>query len=165
MNPTKIRHLLPALVAVLAVAIAGCGSGDDSGDDATVSAAKAELITQADALCTKSAQQLNAAVEKRLKQIGNRDLNNKDIVAIFTDITLPGLEKLYDQIGELQPPPEDAEQFQEILDAADQAIKEGEADPEKLAVLSGDKTPFDRANQLQQEFGFKVCGAADAGGE
>lgn len=157
MTPTNAMRLLAAaLAATASIVIAGCGSDDDG--DSTISDARAELIAEADALCAQSSKEIDAAVQKRLRQIGDDDLENKDLVAIFSEITLPALEDLYTQLGELQPAPEDAEQYEQIIDAAEKAVRESEADPEKLVVLSGDETPFDEPNRLQREFGFKVCG-------
>ena len=83
------------------------------------------------------------------------------MTAIITEITLPAVEDLYAQIGELEPPADDADEVDAILAAADQAVADAKADPKALAVITGGATPFDELNQLERDFGFEVCGAPE----
>jgi hypothetical protein len=156
---TKNR-IIPALLASIAVLlIAGCG-GDS--DQSTTSDAKAQFIAAGDEICTQSGAESNAGTQKELDSLGNKEITSKQLTALFTEVTIPSIEKLYKRIGELTPPPEDADDVKAILAAADQAIKKSKADPDLLASPTGGSTPFDEVNQLEQEFGFKVCGASDA---
>jgi hypothetical protein len=155
---TKNR-IIPALFASIAVLlIAGCG-GDS--DQSTTSEAKAQFIATADHICAQSGAETDAAVQKRVDSLGNKEITSKQLTALFTEVTIPSIENLYKQISELTPPPEDADNVKAILAAADQAIKKSKADPDLLASPEGGATPFDEVNQLEQEFGFKVCGASD----
>lgn len=173
----KDLHLTPrngfratlAAAAAAALIAAGCGSSDDTSStsststtstSADVSAARADLISKGDELCTQVGQQISAAVDKRVDQIGE-NVQNKDLVQIFSDITIPGTGKLYDELAKLKPAPEDADDYQAIIDAGQKAVAKAKADPESLAVIQGKGTPFDGVNQLEQQFGFKVCGAPD----
>ena len=152
------RRATGALGAALAaLTIAGCGgSGDEAGSDA-----KAGFIAAADRLCTESGAATDAAVQKRVAKLKTDSLSTKQLTAVLSEVTLPAIEELYQRIGELEPPPDDAAEVDAILAAADQAVKAAEADPEALVVLTGGETPFDELNQLERDFGFEVCGAPD----
>lgn len=142
----------------------GCGGGDDDESTASepmTSGSRAELIAQADALCTESGDRINAAVQERIQMLDTSDPSNEQLTKIFADITVPELEKLYDEIGQLEPSAEDAADFQAIIDAADEAVAEVKKNPGDLVVFSGEETPFDEVNALQQDFGFQVCGGGE----
>lgn len=161
MNPIDLsQNIVLAVAAAALLATAGCGS---SGDDSTGDDARAAFIAEADELCTQSAKSTSSAVDKRLKNLdlGESGISNEQLEAIFTEITLPASERLFEKIGDLSPPPDDEEEIDAIVKAGTEAVKESEADPEKLAVPIGAGTPFDEVNRLEQKYGFEVCGAAD----
>ena len=153
------NRFIPALLAGVALLlIAGCGG---SSDQSTTSEARAQFIAAADQLCAQSGAETDAATQERVASLGGKEITSKQLTALFTEVTIPSIEKLYKKVGELTPPPEDADDVQAILTAADKAIKQSKADPDKLASPTDGSTPFDEVNQLEQQFGFKVCGAAD----
>lgn len=159
MTNTGNRFTLALLAGLAVLLIAGCGG---SSDGSTTSDAKAQFIAAADELCTQSGAETDAAVQKELASLGGKEITSKQLTALFTEVTIPSIEDLYEKIGELTPPPDDADDVKAILAAADQAIKKFKADPDALASPTGGSTPFDEANRLEQEFGFKVCGASDS---
>lgn len=150
--------VLAGVLLATATIAAGCG-GDGDDTDTTVSPERADFIAKADKLCTEAGDEMNAAVEKRL---GKGVVPDDAVIEVYKDITIPGLQDLFDQIGELTPPPGEEEQVQEILDAADDALDAARDNPADLARLPGDDNPFDSVNELEQAYGFKVCGAVQA---
>lgn len=160
--PNGNRRVTGAFVTALAaLAIAGCGDSDDGSSTSSGSDAKAQFIAAADQLCAESGASTDAAVQKRIAKLKTDSLSSEQVTVIITEVTLPAAKELYEQIGELEPPPDDAADVDAILAAADQAVKEAEADPGALAVITGGETPFDELNQLERDFGLEVCGALE----
>lgn len=149
-------------VAALATAIiaAGCG-GDDGSTTETISDAKAEFIAAGDQICTDIGEQTNAAVQKKLQIDSDKPqiATDNQVVEIYRDITIPYLVKLFDQLAALDPPPGDEDEIQAILDSADDAIAKAKKDPAIIAKTPEEGNPFDESNELEQAYGFKVCGA------
>jgi len=165
------RKVLAGIAAaVLLTGAAGCGDDSDEPAPATSTAAesdslsKEEYIAAADGICTETSEAVNAEIESRFPADEGASASEEGLVAFFTEVTLPELRGQFDQIAALPPPAGDEEAVGAILDEADQAISESEANPELLLVLQGASTPFDEVNRLSQEFGFEVCGAAEADG-
>ena len=84
------------------------------------------------------------------------------MIDIFKEVTIPELERMFDQIGELTPPPGDEQQIEEILDAGEQAIREAKENPKDLAKPAGQGIPFDEVKGVEQEYGSEVCGGGNA---
>lgn len=147
---------LALLAASAGLITAGCGGDGDSAD----ADAKAEFIASADQICTEAGNRIDAQAEKRQRRYGE-DLATGDYVAkLYSEVTIPELQRMFDQIAELTPPPGSEQQVDEIIDAANAALSEGEKNPKILAKTAGQGNPFDEVNALEQEFGFQVCGAA-----
>ena len=162
----RLATLLP--LAALLAAAAGCGGGG-GGERLT----KAELITQADALCT-SYDARAKPIEERFPNVDPTSAEtSEDDLRKFAD-PLHELHDLYsDEVGELRDlnPPEADEDLwdsaldnlQETLDALnDFADAAGDADREGIreAIDAGQKSS-DAADKIAQDYGFKVCGADD----
>lgn len=148
-------------IAALALIAAGCGDSDDEAPESSAGTeSKAAFIAAADAICSDTATEVNAEVRKRF-QGATAAPTNEDLVAFFTKVTLPALQTQIDEIAALPPPAGEEERVQAIVDAGNSAIAKSEEDPQVLLVPQGSPTPFDEVNGLTQDFGFKVCGAAD----
>lgn len=161
------RVLAGIAAAVLLTGAAGCGDDSDEPAPATSTAvesdslSKEEYIAAADGICTETSEAVNAEVESRFPADEGATPNEEELVAFFTEVTLPELRGQIAQIAALPPPAGEEEAVQAILAEADKAISESEADPDLLLVLEGEGTPFDEVNRLSQEFGFEVCGSAE----
>jgi hypothetical protein len=155
-----IELLAPALAA-LALTAAGCGDSDDTtggSSDGGEATTRADFIAAADEICSSTAADINAEISARFP---DGQAQEEELAEVVTEVTLPALESQYEQIGALPVPEGDEEAVDEFLAAADEAIAETEENPEVLLTLRGAETPFDRTNELQQEFGLKVCGAPE----
>lgn len=150
-----------AAIAALALIGAGCGdSEDESSESSTDAESRAEFIAAADAICTDTATEVDVVVRKRFEG-ATAAPTNEDLVAFFTEVTLPALQTQFDEIAALPPPAGEEERVQAIVDAGNSAIAESEEDPQTLLVPQGSSTPFDEVSGLAQDFGLQVCGAAD----
>lgn len=165
MRFSQLTHAKTALAVACAALLftAGCGDSDDETTSETTSAVsseRAEFIAAADQICSDTGARLAAEVQEALPKDLN-DAPRKELLAIFTDVTLPGLEQQYEEIAALPVPEGDEEEVEAILAEAESAIAESKQDPLQLLVLSGEATPFDELNQLEVEYGLQVCGAPD----
>lgn len=152
--------VLAAAAVASAVLAVGCGGGDD--EDSTASDAQADFIAQADQICSEASARINAEAEKRQQEAGSDVGSGRDVIDLYTEVTIPELKRMFDQIGELTPPPGDEEQVEQILDAADEALREANQKPASLAKPGGQGNPFDEVNGLEQDYGFEVCGGGNA---
>ncbi len=147
-----------ALAAVLLVALAGCGGDDEASTTETTT--KAGFIAAADQICTETGAKISAEAQERFPD-GLAPGEGDAIEQFFAEVTIPALKAQYEQIGELTPPEGEEDEVEAIVEAGNAAVAKAEKDPASLAVLTGFKTPFDEVGELQRDFGFEVCGAAD----
>ena len=160
MNSRKLLTAPLALAAGLTIALSGCG---DDGDTSTTSEGpptKAEFVATVDEICTQTGATVNAEAQTRFPD-GVAPGGGDEITKFFAEVTIPALADQYEQVGELTPPEGDEEEVAAIVEAGNEAVAEAEENPDSLNVLKGAKTPFDEVGELEREYGFKVCGAAD----
>jgi hypothetical protein len=143
-----------AWIALLAATftIAGCGGG--GGDRLS----RAEFISQADAVCEE--------YEAKLDALGTPQ--NAEQLADFADKALPIAQDGREELGELRPPEELQETYDDWLEQGDRAIEIVEDLRE--AAEDGDTAEIQRiaqeaeaadaeANRLAAQIGFEQCGA------
>lgn len=162
MRPTRHLTLALSLLALLALAIAGCGGGGDETTDATAqettaaapSLTKAALITQGDAICAET----NAAIGSVGSSAADASSQTSQVAGLYT-----GMVSNLEQLGE---PKEDAAEYANFLEAAEQLARvEGEiklaAEREDTAALGEAATeaaPLLEEFQTQASiFGFEEC--------
>jgi hypothetical protein len=146
----RIPKALTAAVALAALAIAGCGGGDDetteparTSAEPTPALSKAELISQGDAICAE----VNAAVGA----IGASQAEVPDQITQVSDLYIGMVES----IKNLGAPQDDASGYPKFILAAEELSKvEGEA---KLAAEREDTAALGevatRAAPILEEFG------------
>jgi hypothetical protein len=159
-----------ALVLASGLIAAGCGDDDDEAttsattttttDSATgatgaeVSEERAALIEEADAICAEGDEAIDSEAQEVFGD-SNQEPPADEQEAFVEDTVIPNIQDQLDQLSELDPPEEDAEEFQSIIDNAQAALDELADDPS--ALTSGDD-PFADVNQQAQEFGLTACG-------
>jgi len=147
-----------AAAAVLAALVAGCGGGDETTDE-TVTLTKVEFIKQGDAICQAGNKEIEEGFEKFAEENDlpeNKEPSKEQGVELVETVLLPSIEQQGEELRELGAPEGDEEQIDEMLTSLEDAVAEGEDDPESL--FSGDTDPFGDANQQAEDYGFKVCG-------
>jgi hypothetical protein len=160
--------IIAALVcAAFALAVAGCGGGDDSSTtSSTIAGAsgasgvsgaaltKDQFVQQADQICKTS----NQAVDQAANQLfGGQKPTDQQVTQFTTTTLVPAIQGEIDGITALTPPAGDEDEIQAILDAVSGAVDKITADP-SLVLASNNNGPFAEADQLAQAYGLKVCG-------
>jgi hypothetical protein len=152
----------PAMIAICAVAGAGCGGSGDGGSNPPLTSAgtavsKRQFIAQADAACKK--------FDDRLKELA-RAKTFDDVARGYRESAREARE-LYDDFRAIPKPVRDEQiltRYQKVLNdsistteqAAD-AIKG--SDDKRLRALAAEAGRLRRENtRIAQRYGFQVCG-------
>lgn len=136
------------LVVTLSLGLAACGSSDDSDD--TLS--NADLISQADAICSKYD-------EKLVTLTNDSGLDNssskQEVTAFVSDSIIPLYEDQIDELTALKPNEDDADTYNDIIDTLTSEVQTVKDDP--AAAIEVDN-PFQGASDKATAFGMKECG-------
>jgi len=154
------KALLVAIAALVALAalVAGCGGGDDTTDE-TVTLTKTEFIKQGDAICKEGNKEISKGFEEYAEENDlpeNKEPSTEQGIEITETVILPNIQQQAEEIRELGAPEGDEDQVDELLTSLEDAVAEGEDDPELL--FKGNTDPFAEVNELASDYGFKVCG-------
>jgi hypothetical protein len=164
-----MRKTLMVLVAVgvgAALVAAGCGGNDDDDTSATTATtgaagdeplSKEQFILSADQICARGDQEIEKAAGEVFQQ--GQQPSREEQEQFITDTVLPNVQQQIDGIRALPAPEGDEDQVTAILDAAQEAIDTGEADPAALTGQGADD-PFAEANKLAEDYGLKSCGSS-----
>ena len=148
----KLRSLVlaGAIMALVALAVAGCGS------DSSSSLTKAEMIKQGDAIC-KKADERQAANFKKYVAKKSQPGGKAGEEELIRTVGLPPLQEEVTELAELEAPSGDEVEVEAIIKAIEEGIEEGEEDPAAiLETTAGSK--FAEAEKLASAYGFKNCG-------
>jgi hypothetical protein len=153
---TRNVFLTLAGAAAVGLIAAGCGGGNDdasspTGTEASAALSRAEFISQADAICKASGDEIDAAGQALGKSPTGAELD-----AFTTDTVVPGIQSQLDQVGQLNPPEADQATIDSILASAQSVLDQVKADPGELRT---NQDPFADVNKQTQAYGFKECGA------
>lgn len=159
------KWLIASIFGALAVGlIAGCGSGG-GGSTSTSSAGGSEVtsssvtktayIVQADAVCKKTELKIEAELNEYLKKHKSPEgLSTPSTKAAATEfILLPAFKIELKELEALGVPSGDEETISVILDKA----HEGVAEIEKGVKTANRPPALEKANELSDAYGFKVC--------
>lgn len=147
-------HLFAAPLVGIALILAGCGGSDDKG------LSKADYVTQADAICTKAAAQLDKDSQAAVQALGTDSPTDEQLATIAKDVAVPNLEKQLGDLKALDAPKDDKDTLDALYTDLDGAIAKVKADPTTL-INSGDASatsPFASANEKAKAYGLKSCG-------
>jgi len=140
------------LAVALSLGLAACGSSDDSSDNGDV-LTNAELVSKADAICTKYSDKLS----KIQKDSGlNAQSTAADVTAFISDDIVPLYKDQIDELRTLQPNDDDADSYNAVIDTLESELKVVEDDPEG-SLKSQD--PFAEASKKAKDFGLESCGS------
>ena len=140
-----------AAALAMAIALAGCGGGDE-GSTTSEALSKEEFIAQADEICATSTDEFDAALE----ELGAGGQPSDEEAATFISETLlPSYKDLAAQIDALAAPEGDEEEVDAIVTALNDAVAEGESDPE--AVIASEDDPFEEFETLAEDYGLTEC--------
>jgi len=145
-----------AVLVALAALVAGCGGGDDTTDETTVTLTKTEFIKQGDAICKEANEENEAEAEEYAEENGfTLEKASKDqIEEAVAAVLVPSLEKQAEELQALGAPEGDEEKVEAIVTALEDATAEIEDDPS--SIFNGKS--LSKPNKLAEDYGFKVCG-------
>jgi hypothetical protein len=154
-----VSKLLTAAVAaaVLVGLIAGCGGGDETTTDETVTLTKAEFIKQGDAICGEGNDQSEKEAEE-FAEDNDFDLekaSEEQLEEAVSEVLVSNLSRQVEELDALGAPEGDEDQVEEIIVSLEGALEEIEGDPSLVFQNEVLKEP----GELAGEYGFKVCGA------
>lgn len=160
----KWRNLAGATLVLLALALAlaGCGGGGGSTEssESTSALSKAEFVKKGNAICASTEKEIEANVEKFTKEqnfSATKPPSEKQIAELAEQVLVPKVRQQLDEIRALGTPSGDEGEVEAILAAAEEALRETEANPSVFG--KGGVGPFAKVNKLSREYGLTVCGS------
>jgi hypothetical protein len=146
------------VLVALAALVAGCGGGDETTDSTTVTLTKVEFIKQGDVIC-KEANEDNQAEAEEFGEDNDFVLekaSKEQLEEAVAEVLSPSLNQQVEELEALGVPKGDEKKVEAIFTAVEDAAEEIEDDPS--LVFKGEV--LKKANQLADDYGFKVCGEA-----
>jgi hypothetical protein len=154
MNAKRLSAAVAGVLAIGAIAAAGCGGSDDNDSSGleTSDLSKSEWIAQANQICIEG--------DKDIGQQAGEFFNGKPTPAESTrfshEVVLPSIQAQVAQIRELGAPEGDEEQVETMLEAVDEGLAKAETDSSALR-----EGALDEGTALVQGYGATSCGADD----
>jgi hypothetical protein len=147
-SKTKLVVIGLVLAGLLAWT-SGCGGGSST----TASLTKKQYLKQAQEICEKGErEQLELAAQYLKKHPGSEE---EDMIS---SAGIPPLQKQIEKLKALPAPEGDEAKIEAFIKASEEALKEGEANPQDL--LNSRSNPFDKPNELGKEYGFTNCASS-----
>jgi hypothetical protein len=181
-NRNPIVTLSVVLVALAAVALAGCGDGDETAPtvDATTelptgTLSRSELASEADALCADATERVLSAAQPPDFGTDGPQPEEVEASAPFWRATAAEGEELIDQLSQLQPPKSERKSWGEFLGLLEQGTvayanallgpaEEGDPDSFYQAAIDTQRDLAELA-RAARGLGLEVCGVRDAPAE
>lgn len=143
---------LLGVLAVMSLAIVGCGDGDD---ETTASLTRAEFVSQANAVCVRGTKERSAKFREAAKEAKpGQTFSDADREQVVRDVLIPPYRKVIEDLKKLGAPEGDEQEVEAIVEAMEEAADKVEADPGP-AVQS--TVQFTEANKLSAEYGLTDC--------
>jgi hypothetical protein len=142
------RNLIFLLICFAATGLiaTGCGGGgDDAGGDGGTTQSKEEFLAQGNQICSEGNAALNASD-------GPADQSQESLDAFVADTLVPNIQGQIDDLRDLDPPDEGADEINSILDDAQADLDEIAADPSSV----GDNS-FSDVQSRFKDFGLTEC--------
>lgn len=145
------KTMLLALTTCAALALTGCGSddGDSNGDSSALT--KEEFIEQADGIC-KAGNERVANAEGSFADPDNP--TPAEIEKAVDEVLVPELTDQLEKLRDLEPPADDADEIDSMLDSLEKAIDA--IDENWQTGLTG--PDLKDANEKATAYGLQECG-------
>ena len=161
-----MRASVTALVAALALGLAGCGGSDD--DDGGGGSSKGEFITQADAICERVNARIGG-VNAELQSVTGSATEKLAKIEPILRRAIHVQDRAIEDFRALEPPDEDrdligrylgaAEKQSEVLGTMADAARSGDA--KRYAVAARELPEVsERRRALVADYGFEQCGGS-----
>jgi hypothetical protein len=150
-----MKKALWLLVLALATGLiaTGCGGDDDDDDGGDDAPTKEEFVADANQVCEEGNTELDAAAE----QVFGKDRPTAEDEGTFiTETLVPNVQGQIDEIRDLGAPEGDEDEINGILEDAEAALSDLEANP---TFEGGD--PFADVNRRLADYGLTTCAGDD----
>jgi hypothetical protein len=149
-----MRRVLVVLMAgSLAFLGAACG-GDDEERLSTE-----EFEAQGNQICQEGNDRTNALFEEQFGDL-EEEPPADEVEDFIDDEVVPSIEQQIDELRDLNPPEDIEDEFEELLDDAQQAADDlGDSSAEELFAEETD--PFEEVNRRAAELGLTACAAEE----
>lgn len=148
--------LAVALLGVLGAVSGGCGSGSDETTSQPLS--RQAFVKQANRICRQGEEDRTNAVSAALQKLegaGGAVPTGKSqtLEKLATEVALPQLQHMIDQLAALEPPPADRAKVETIVKRFEEGVEEGEAQPR--AYFAG--TVWTKADKAAATYDLTDC--------
>lgn len=141
------RLLILVISAALLTLGAGCGDDEER-------LTQEEFEQQGNEICEENNKRLEDAFEAA--GFGDEEPPAEDVEQFIDDEVIPGIEQQIEELGELNPPEEIEDDFEQLLEDAEAALDEVR-DMSGEEILAEETDPFAEINEKSEELGLDVC--------
>lgn len=138
------RRIVISLSLLLALVAAGC-AGDDR-------LSKEEFVEQANAICEKGNDALEAAADELVQDGEPSEEDLEDLI----DTAVENVGSQLDEIEELSPPEDMEEDVEDLIETAREELQDLEEAGSEAFTSGGN--PFEESNEKARELGLEECG-------
>lgn len=153
------RGALAVLAGVLVSAVVAVGCGGGGGSDTAVeegSVTKTHYVKEADAVCKKGEEELQADFATFLKEKENvKKATEADYTELLEKVIAPNISAEVEELRELDVPQGDASQVEAMINAREESLSTAESEPK--AVVAKSEEVFGHASKLASEYGLEAC--------
>jgi len=150
-------------LAIIAMALVGCGGGsNDDGDSsqiavASTSISKAQFVRDANDLCAREKKKLYPKAQTLLnKDLGANGLPTEEqYLKTLNTVLLPGLEMWVEKIGALGAPAGDESKVETFLASMQKGIDGGKDLPKSETIRI--EQLLRPAGEMAKDYGIKAC--------
>ena len=152
------RRLVPLLLAIGALGIAGCGDDDSDGSAASEPLSKQEFIAAADEICASG----DAEIDEGGQAFAGTE--GEQVDELVGTVIVPGYREQIDQLEQLVPPEADQAQIDKFLNTFATGVDQLEENPDQIVGGQAVATIIE-ARQIARAYGMEACarGAAATG--
>lgn len=136
----RALRVLAAIAALGAVSVAGCGGDDGPSNE--------EFVSQANAICERHTERIEAAASEALA--GGELPDPREFGKVAQQTIIPEITAQVEELRELEPPDEAADEYDRFVDSAEQARRRLEQDPSRITNAAN----FQDVNQQADELGL-----------
>ncbi|MGI8758757.1 MAG: hypothetical protein ACR2K0_05570 [Acidimicrobiales bacterium] len=143
------RRRVVVLAALAGLGSVACGNGD--GEPLTREA----FVERGSAICAETTQRIDEAAQGAFSE--QRVIPPaEEIIAFASETVAPQVGNELERLSELEPPSDDAERIEQILEAGREGVDTVRRDP--TIVQSGADDGFVRYRELASDYGLENCG-------
>jgi hypothetical protein len=133
------------------------GRNTDEDNEANKTIAKAEFIKRANAICEVTLKKITSEAFPVLEKAAKRSDSVQEgaETSLVSAVMVPGFQAEVEGIRALGAPPGDEDKVDAILDAIQEVVDKGEADPESFG--QGTEPPYSHAARVAAAYGLASC--------